>query len=350
MAKAHGRYANLFPVNGLDLSAANRYDDGQKYDEPKVLSHLGFFIYRISLSKYRDMDSPYHTQLVAENGIKAFGWYAAPKIGRTNWKAQVDKNVEIAEFFRKEYGTPLVPPMGIYIDVERRSLDKSVSHTKLSVTNWLIKYTNRMSDAFGEENLGIYTGLVWNELTYKTDRFKNLRLFHAQYNDWITQPSRLARDWEDHGNLLKKWKLWQWAAEGYKVNGTYPKEHVGVHSYFVDFDRWNGSIASFWGEFGVSPFVYQGTPPPFPPPPAPPLPEDKGYPIGQINTKGYTLWSHSEPNALVSTRDGYIGDGTQLVIEDTDNSGDWYKIHDSNSWVSAKFLDLTTDMVCAGGQ
>ena len=241
--------------------------------------------------------------------------------------------------------------MGIYIDVERRSLDSSVSHTKLSVTNWLIKYTNRMAEAFGEENLGIYTGLVWNELTYKTDRFKNLRLFHAQYNDWITQPSRLARDWEEHNNLVKKWKIWQWAAEGFKINGDYPKYHVGVHSYYVDFDRWNGSVASFKAEFGVEPFVYSGEVPPDPYPPVPPPPPvDVGFPIGQIATSGGSLWTHSEPNLLASTRNGFLPNKTQVVIEDTSNDGAWLKLHDSDCWVYAKLVDITTDMVCAGGQ
>ena len=166
MAERHGRYSHHYPFNGVDLSAANRYDDPvkvdpaidgrQKYDEPSLLKHINLFIYRLSFGKNRDMDARYHTSLVADYDIKPFGWYLAPRIGQSNCKYQVDKAVEYAEGLRKEFGTPLVPPLGVYIDVERKSLAYGVNHTKYSVTSWLQKYTNRLADAFGEDAITGY--------------------------------------------------------------------------------------------------------------------------------------------------------------------------------------------------
>lgn len=348
MSDKHGQYKALYPVVGLDVSAANKYDppNTDPYDEAKFLSHLNYFIFRLTLSKYRDMDAMYHAGLVARHNITAWGGYVAPKIGRANWKEQADAVATVLGQLRSEWGTALTPPMKIWVDVERRSLDPSVSHTKLSVTEWVRKYVDRLSSQWGEENLGIYTGLVWNELTYKTDRFKNLDLFHAQYNDYVPAPTTIARDWADHNNLVKKWKLWQWAAEGYKIDGLTSGKHVGVHSAYVDLGRWNGTEAEFEKHFGCKLFHYQGEvpPDPIPPIPEPPDPEPSGYPIGFVNTSNLaSLWTHSEPNTLTSTRNGFIGHGQWVVIEDARSIPNWYLLKDSGQvkkWVYAPLIKI----------
>ena len=177
-------------------------------------------------------------------------------------------------------------------------------------------------------------------MTYKTDRFKNLPLFHAQYNDYITAPTSIPRDWAEHRNLVKKWKLWQWAAENYYIEGVKSGKHVGVHSSFVDFGRWNGTLDEFKKFFGVEPYVYDGVVPEPPIPPIPPEPEPDPFPyVGRVKTGGYTLWTHSEPNALVSTRNGYLPDGLDVVIKDKDNDGAWLQLRNADCWVSAKYIE-----------
>lgn len=356
MADKHGQYSYNYQFNGVDLSAANRYDDPttvdpaldgrHKYDEPKLLSHLNFFIYRLSFGKNRDMDARYHTSLVADNGIKPFGWYLAPRIGQANWQYQADKAVQYAEGLRQEFGTPLVPPAGVYIDVERKSLAIGMNHTKWSVTNWLVKYTNRLSQLFGEGALGIYTSQShWDELTYKTDRFKNLKLFVAQYNDWIPAPSRLPRDWAEHRHRDRKWNLWQWAAEGYKIDGDYSGKHYGVHSAYIDQVRFNGDVHDFKVDFGVLPYQHEGeVPPPEPPNIEPdPDPDPDEYVIGRVTTNGKTLWTHSEPNVLVSTRNGYLPDRLDVLIDEQTNNGSWLKLRDANAWVSAAYITILSE-------
>jgi GH25 family lysozyme M1 (1,4-beta-N-acetylmuramidase) len=85
----------------------------------------------------------------------------------------------------------------------------------------------------------IYTNVgYWDSNTVHDDIFNECNLIVANY----TTASRplVPREWRSLGGLIRRWKIWQYSADG---NGLGPR--YGAASHSIDVDRFNGDEAAF---------------------------------------------------------------------------------------------------------
>lgn len=241
-----GRYGDRYLITGVDVS---EYQTGDKMIDWDILSkYVSFVGIRLGVAKNPDADAIYNI-LQAHNRNIPWLVYHVPRVGASNLTAQAEWVRDYLLFIQTTYGTPSVPPMGVWGDFERGGLYNS-EISKVDFMNWTDKYILRLTDYFTRDKVGYYTSYgFWNQYypTTGSDLPKYYKLWAAQYNDYISYPNPLPNKWENL-NQGKKWNLWQWSADG---NGY--GDEFGCQSKSIDLNRYNGTVEEFYNDFGVYP-------------------------------------------------------------------------------------------------
>jgi hypothetical protein len=326
----HGTYGSRFQVNGVDISA---WQKDVHFDVLK--DKIAFLGIRLGVGKNPDDYAEVNVAQANKFGIPWFGYYV-PKVGQSNLDAQVQFLLDYMKYLNGAYGCGVVPPMGLFGDLERGGVYNIETMTKNIYGNWIDKFWPRVENAFEMEagGFGCYTSYGFLDQYYPNDALKWRKLFVAQYNNNIALPDPLPRPWENIKVSRKRWYLWQWSADGNGLGSYYGVPPTGARS--IDLVRYNGTPDDFAKDFGVAPKETPGLP--VPPPEPEPLPDPTGE-IGMVNTNGHTLWTHKRPDLLASTRNGYLPDKLMVVIENISADERFYKLGD-NIFAYKDFIKL----------
>jgi hypothetical protein len=122
-----------------------------------------------------------------------------------------------------------------------------------------------------------------------------------------------------------KWLFWQFSADG---NGL-GHEYGATGSHAIDINRFNGDAEAFAAYIGAEVL-------PDPPDPPEEPPHEIFIPFVMKVNAPAGLYTHTEPNALASTRAGSLFHGTQIEV--VEESGDWRKCR-AEYWSSGKYLE-----------
>jgi len=294
--------AREYSVHGIDVSG---WSGTINFDIAASHPNLNFMYFRALHGK--SLDAQFHNNVRGCNkhGIPWAGYiYVKPE---HSWEAQADEYIKLMESVD---WSPLNP----VVDVEDNG-----GLTKSQLNNWLIKFIAKVEIAAPQEYAMIYCrSNWWDRYMPRNDWAKRRKLWVAQWNLFIDEPTDLPNDWDDINNP-EDWVMWQY---WHKLPGP----DYGAQSASIDGNRYNGNAEDFEKEFGVAPYYAPTTPPP--------QPELPSYVV--VNTQsGYNL---NIRDSIWGTVIGELPRGLRLSVKsmgrDTDNRI-WYEVEEGNQWVAS---------------